>query len=271
MELNFRLLKAEEISVRTAQVNKGGLQLLLYKDARADQQILDETLGITGWQKRYTRDNKNCVISIWDDEKLQWIQKEDTGTESNMEADKGLASDAQKRAATAFSIGRELYSSPDIFITANNLATFSCVGGKYKCYDKFIVTEIVYNANKTINSVTLMNLNNGYVQKFSSINIPQRTIILEDKPEAQKQTPVVEETAEQMQSPQDDSLEQHNKRKIGKAQKDNLIAQCERYFINLPELLNFYKVNNIDDITFRMYDNMMANWSKIIDKFNDFF
>ena len=76
--------------MRIAQCNKGGVQLLLYKTSRADQQILDETLGITSWQKRYTRDNKNCIISIWYAEKQQGIQKEDTGSESNMEADKGL-------------------------------------------------------------------------------------------------------------------------------------------------------------------------------------
>lgn len=68
--------------------------LLLYKDARADMNILDETFGAMNWQRHHSRDNANCTVSIWDDSKGQWIEKEDTGTESNTEAAKGLASDS---------------------------------------------------------------------------------------------------------------------------------------------------------------------------------
>ncbi len=82
MEAMFRDLKADEIDVRIASVKINGLSLLLYKDARVDMDILDETVGAKNWQRRHIRDNANCIIEIWDEEKKQWISKEDTGTES---------------------------------------------------------------------------------------------------------------------------------------------------------------------------------------------
>lgn len=97
MELKFRTLRADEIDCRVAQCTlteyKQGVQLLLYKDARVDMDILDETVGAMNWQRSHTRENANCTVSIWDDKKQQWISKEDTGTESNTEAEKGLAID----------------------------------------------------------------------------------------------------------------------------------------------------------------------------------
>lgn len=94
----FRDLRADEIDVRVAQAKDTGVSLLLYKDARCDMTILDETVGSMNWQRHHSRDNANCTVSLWDKEKEQWISKEDTGTESNTEAEKGLASDSFKRA-----------------------------------------------------------------------------------------------------------------------------------------------------------------------------
>lgn len=116
MEYKFRTLKAEEIDCRVSQIASNWLTLLLYKDARVDQNILDETVGCMNWQKSYLRENANCVVSLWDDDKQQWVSKEDTGTESFSEAEKGLASDSFKRACFNWGIGRELYTSPSIII-----------------------------------------------------------------------------------------------------------------------------------------------------------
>lgn len=124
----FRLLKAEEINLRVNQVKEINKQnevivkasYLLYKDARCDMNILDETVGAFNWQKSYSRDNANCIVSIYDIGKDQWISKEDTGTESNTEAEKGLASDSFKRACFNWGIGRELYTAPNIVITLND-------------------------------------------------------------------------------------------------------------------------------------------------------
>lgn len=141
----FRDLRSDEIEIRVQSVKQNGLVLLLYKDARCDQNILDETVGALNWQRHHTRDNANCIVSIWDKEKNQWIEKEDTGTESNTEAEKGLASDSFKRACFNFGIGRELYTSPFIFIKAQD-----CNIQNGKCYDKFSVEKIAIEDKKIV-------------------------------------------------------------------------------------------------------------------------
>ena len=119
MDLKFRPLRADEVELRVSTCNKNGFSLLLYKDARCDQNILDETVGAMNWQRNHLRDNANCIVSIWDDSKGQWVQKEDTGTESFTEKEKGLASDSFKRACFNWGIGRELYTAPFIWIQGN--------------------------------------------------------------------------------------------------------------------------------------------------------
>lgn len=117
----FRDLRADEIDVRVAQFKENSyVQLLLYKDARCDMNILDETVGPLNWQRSHSRDNKNCTVSIYNEITQQWVSKEDTGTESNAEQEKGLASDSFKRACFNWGIGRELYTSPEIKIWLKN-------------------------------------------------------------------------------------------------------------------------------------------------------
>ena len=145
MKLEIRDLRADEIDCRIAQVKSNGLSLLLYKDARCDMNILDETVGPFNWQRTHTRDNANCIVSIYDEDKKQWVSKEDTGTESNTEKEKGLASDSFKRACFNWGIGRELYTAPFIWIDASN---FNVTNGK--CYDKFAVAEIKIENKKII-------------------------------------------------------------------------------------------------------------------------
>ena len=157
MELKFRILKADEIDCRIATINSKGLTLLLYKDARVDQNILDETVGALNWQRRHTRDNANCIVSIWDDEKKQWVEKEDTGTESFAEKEKGLASDSFKRACFNWGIGRELYSAPFIWISSEDAQIKQGINGKFQCYDKFIVEQILYDENKDIVALAIRN------------------------------------------------------------------------------------------------------------------
>jgi len=143
MEQKFRHLRADEIECRVNTCNGNGLSLLLYKDARCDMNILDETVGAMNWQRSHTRDNANCIVSIWDNEKSMWISKEDTGTESNTEAEKGKASDSFKRACFNWGIGRELYTSPFIWIPASDFNMGKNKQGKPACFDKFVVESIV--------------------------------------------------------------------------------------------------------------------------------
>lgn len=157
MVLDFRKLNANEIDCRINTINQKGLTLLLYKDARVDQNILDETVGAMNWQRHHLRDNANCVVSIWDDEKKQWIDKEDTGTESFTEKEKGLASDSFKRACFNWGIGRELYSAPFIWISAENAEIKQGGNGKFQCYDKFVVEQILYDDSRNIVALSIRN------------------------------------------------------------------------------------------------------------------
>lgn len=103
------------IDFRVQSINKGGYAVILaYKDARVDMQRLDDVVGALNWKREHSNDNANCTVSIWNNETKQWISKEDTGTESNTEKQKGLASDSFKRACFNWGIGRELYDYPII-------------------------------------------------------------------------------------------------------------------------------------------------------------
>ena len=159
--MEFRTLNANEIDCRIATINQKGLTLLLYKDARVDQNILDETVGPMNWQREHCRDNANCIVSIWDAEKQQWIKKEDTGTESFTEKEKGLASDSFKRACFNWGIGRELYTAPFIWISADKCNINQGGNGKFQCYDKFIVEQILYDNDKNIVALSIKNTSNN--------------------------------------------------------------------------------------------------------------
>ena len=155
-ELKFRKLRADEIECRVGTINDKGLTLLLYKDARCDMNILDETVGCMNWQRHHTRENANCIVALWDSESKQWVEKEDVGTESNTEAEKGLASDSFKRACFNWGIGRELYTSPFIWISNENYKV-STKNGKPTTYDKFSVVAIEYDENGNISKLGIRN------------------------------------------------------------------------------------------------------------------
>jgi hypothetical protein len=102
--------------------------------------ILDETVGPLNWKREHSRDNANCTVSLWDEKKAQWVGKEDTGSESNTEAAKGLASDSFKRACVNLGIGRELYTAPMIWVGIE----------KYAKFDRHRVAVIGYDSDRNI-------------------------------------------------------------------------------------------------------------------------
>ena len=146
----FRNLKADEIDVRVATITSKGFSLLLYKDARCDMNILDETVGAMNWQRTHIRENANCIVSLWDKEKNQWVSKEDTGTESNTEKEKGLASDSFKRACFNWGIGRELYTSPFIWVSDLNYIKTNPKTQKQTVTERFKVSAIEITDEKVI-------------------------------------------------------------------------------------------------------------------------
>lgn len=154
--LQFRKLNADEIECRVGVSKQHGCSLLLYKDARVDQNILDETVGPYNWQRHHSRENANCIVSIWDEEKKQWVEKEDVGTESNTEAQKGLASDSFKRACFNWGIGRELYTAPFIWIPTDKYEQTER-NGKFYPDASFKVTKIFYDDKGNINGLKIIN------------------------------------------------------------------------------------------------------------------
>jgi len=165
-KIQIRLLKAEEIECRIGTINEKGLSLLLYKDARVDQRILDETFGMFGWQRKHfvLDGNLYCTVSIWDDEKQQWIEKQDVGTASNMEQTKGEASDSFKRACFSVGIGRELYTAPFIWIPSSKCSIQrKGDSDKFYCNERFRVTSISYGENREIKSLAIANSGNRIV------------------------------------------------------------------------------------------------------------
>lgn len=148
--MEIRLLKANEIECRIGTVKEGkGISLLLYKDARVDMRILDEVFGFDGWEREHQLiDGKLfCTVKVWSEKRGCWISKQDVGTESNTEKEKGQVSDSFKRACFNLGIGRELYTAPFIWIPASK---------GYTKYEKFEVKEIGYNEDREINRLVIV-------------------------------------------------------------------------------------------------------------------
>jgi len=156
--MKFRKLTANEVEARVATVTEKGCSLLLYKDARVDQNILDETVGCLNWQRSHQMigDRLYCTVSVWDEDKKQWISKQDVGTESYTEKEKGQASDSFKRACFNLGIGRELYSAPFIWVPVGKV-NLTNKNGKMSTFDTFKVEEIGYDETGTINRLVIRN------------------------------------------------------------------------------------------------------------------
>lgn len=250
--LEFRTLQAGEIDCRIATVTEKGVSLLLYKDARVDQNILDETVGPMNWQRAHSRDNANCTVSIWDGEKQQWISKEDTGTESYTEKEKGLASDSFKRACFNWGIGRELYTAPFIWIPAGNCRIQEKgdrSGKKWTCYDRFSVKEIGYDASRNICSLVILNdsqrgrivFNLAHpetVDKSSAVSAPPC-----QEPEQPKEEP-----------------------KVGKAHIQTLYNECGRTGLHWRQITETYGVKEMKELTIFQFQDAMEKFKRYPDK-----
>ena len=167
--MEFRKLKADEIECRIGTINAKGLSLLLYKDARVDMKILDETVGSMNWQRDHKelKGNIYCGISLWDEDKKQWITKWDCGTESYTEKEKGESSDSFKRAGFNIGIGRELYTSPFIWIRPEKDEITEEIDNngrkRYTTKTTFKVYEIGYDKENRINKLTIVD-NKGTIR-----------------------------------------------------------------------------------------------------------
>ena len=145
----MRTLKANEIEVRVGHKvkNTNNVSMLLYIDSRAVTKYLDEWVGPFNWQTEFNTAGPLVVgkLGIWDDNKQQWVWKSDTGSESNIEAEKGLISDTYKRLLSRWGV-TELYTAPDIVLPDDGYNNSG-----YK------VSEIDYDENRNIIHLVITN------------------------------------------------------------------------------------------------------------------
>lgn len=174
--MKFRSLKPSEVECRIGTVGKSGngLSLLLYKTARVDADVLDETVGAQNWQCDFydCKGTLFCKVGIaiggWVADAggkkfpaQKWVWKADAGAKSNMEAEKGEASDAFKRACFKWGIGRELYTAPFIWIPSDR-CRLEQYKGNWTCRDRFAVTQMDVNDGR-IRFVEILNASTGQI------------------------------------------------------------------------------------------------------------
>lgn len=151
VQIEMRLLRADEIECRPGNVTEKGCSLLLYKDSRTDMDLLDEEYGVLGWKREHVKVGENlfCIVSVYDKEKAEWIPKMDVGVPSYSESVKGQSSDSFKRACFNIGVGRELYSSPFIWLSADKVK-IEKKNNKLVVKDRFSVSRIQYDEEKRI-------------------------------------------------------------------------------------------------------------------------
>ena len=181
--LHFRDLRAEEVIVRPCETRNNKVKVLLYKDARSDRRILNEAVCEMNWQTDYFEQHGMmfCKVGIRNPETGEWIWKADTGTESNIEAEKGLASDAFKRACFAFGIGESLYSAPDVWISLTDKDMF-----QGKLCQTFRVSEMTIE-DGYITSLTIVDKWENVRYTYSRNDSPVKPAQKEQSPQEELQ------------------------------------------------------------------------------------
>lgn len=232
--LKFRPLTADDVEVRISTVKKNGVQLLLYKDARVDQNVLDESVGVENWQKKYEMIGGNlfCSVGILVDRGVgikEWIWKQDVGVESYTEKEKGQASDAFKRACFCLGIGRELYTAPFIWISADKVEIKDAGKDTYKCYERFAVRS--------------MTVSDGKITALSVINSRGVEVFSYGKRTAQNATQEPAQVYEQKPM------------LVTDAEIKILEAELARTGVTKQVICNAYHVNDLSEFTLGQYNS----------------
>lgn len=242
----IRLLHADEIECRVSMVTETGVSLLLYKDARVDQRILDETFATFGWKRSHQVIDGNlyCTVEVWDAEKSQWIGKQDVGKESYTEKEKGQASDSFKRACVNWGIGRELYSAPFIWVPVEKV-NIQKIKEKYVTKDRFRVTDINYNDKREIIGLQIQN---------------QRGEIIYSYYAGKKK----EEVKNQLKQASGNSTEVKTKlaEKAMQNRMDELQKELDRTGVSWQDVLKRYGLSDINQMTSEQYRNAMSGLKK---------
>lgn len=234
----FRNLRADEIDCRVQSINEKGLVLLLYKDARVDQNLLDETFGIFGWQRSHQSIDGRlyCTVSVYDKEKKEWISKQDVGSESNTEKEKGEASDSFKRACFNLGIGRELYTGPLIWVSKGKYDVAE-KNGRLVTYDKFKVAGINIQ-DGIITGLKIVNASRKNLEAFSYGSLKGAKAKEEESLNEAKEEPAD---------------------RISEAHAESLRAMCIRH--EMPESVVYekYGKGSLEELTY-------GDWRKLADE-----
>lgn len=252
-ENKIRLLKAEEIECRVSSVNEKGVSLLLYKDARVDQRILDETFGIYGWKRSHQCIDGNlyCTVEVYDRGKREWVSKQDVGTMALAEKEKSQASDSFKRACFNWGIGRELYSAPFIWVPAAK-ADVQRKGDKFYCNTRFTVRSIGYSSRE----ITGLTIVDGKGQVVYQMAVAGKEQEVEGK-----------DGAGQSQS-RDGNRESPSPRQvtnpgmISDTQMDSLKAELDRTGVAMAAVVERYKIGENGQISAEVYAKIMKALAK---------
>ena len=269
----IRLLKAEEIECRISTINEKGLSLLLYKDARVDQRILDETFGAFGWKRSHQCIDGNlyCTVEILDRETGQWVAKQDVGTTGYTEKEKSQASDSFKRACFNWGIGRELYSAPFIWIPAARAGIWQ-KGDRYFSNEHFSVSAISYNDSREIVSLEIKDSHGQTVYSLGQGRNAWK--------EKQKEEKAVQnagdvpnsrniKNAQAVQSGQEGqgsgkgtvsgrNVAQSRGSSAGKKLELILLTELNRTGVPLEEVLKRYKITDISQMTPEIYEKAIS-------------
>lgn len=258
MEQNFvRLLKANEIECRAATVSEKGLVLLLYKDARVDQRILDETFGAFGWKRSHQCIDGNlyCTVEILNNETGEWIAKQDVGKTGMMEKEKSQSSDSFKRACFNWGIGRELYSAPFIWIPAGK-TNIQQKENKFYCQDRFSVKSISYNEEREISALMVIN------------DKGQAVYELKEKKTAGNGKEKQDSKAEQSKKEPEKELQKNALTKkaaenaITKEQMASLQAELNRTGVAMEAVQDRYHIQKPESMSGELYERVMRALSK---------
>ena len=239
----IRLLRADEIECRVSVINEKGVSLLLFKDARVDQKILDETFTPFGWRRTHQSIDGNlyCTVGVWDKEKQQWIAKQDVGTVSYSEKEKGQASDSFKRACFNWGIGRELYTAPFIWVPAENVS-INPKGDRCTTSDRFSVQAIEYNEEREISSLVIVN---GRGVKVFEMKQKQET--------KQKQ---------EQEYKQGNQEKKTKNSSITDVQRIALEKELQRTGVLMEAVLGRYNIRSLDEMTRDVYMKALTGLKK---------
>lgn len=228
--MEFRTLKANEIECRVGTLSEKGCSLLLYKDARVDMSLLDEVVGAENWQRNHELVNGNLFCNVGIKVNNEWIWKQDVGTESATEAEKGQASDSFKRACVNWGIGRELYTAPFIWIEPNDAGIYKDDKGKLRCKNRFYVKSIEYDKNRIIKGLAIANEKTNklvYSMHFDDVM----------KPEAKAEA-----------KPKTETKSEANKAVEYADLKTRVLAYVNNNKVDAEALAKTYKVKSLQDM-----------------------